>query len=67
MNFTVLNVVVFGAGAILIYSAIRNVDPKDVVMAAFTGDKPSPRTQPQNEAPAPAEPPRTVPAIYPSV
>lgn len=40
MNFSVLNVTMFGIGAILIYAAIKDQDPRDVVLVAL-GQKPT--------------------------
>lgn len=34
-NLTVLNVTLFGVGAVLIYAAIKDQDPRDVVLVAL--------------------------------
>lgn len=39
-NFSVLNVTLFGVGAVLIYAAIKDQDPRDVVRVAL-GQKPA--------------------------
>lgn len=39
MNFNAVNVTMFGVGAILIYCAIKDKNPKDVVTDAFSASK----------------------------
>lgn len=39
MNLTA--VLLFAAGFVLIYGAVKNVNPKDVVVSAFKGENPS--------------------------
>lgn len=39
-NLSVVNVAMFGIGAVLIYAAVKNVDPRDVVRVAL-GQKPA--------------------------
>ncbi len=66
MNFNVTNVIMFMAGSLLVYSGIKGVIPKDVILSAFNGGKPAV----PNTAPAPAVPnddPKTPPVYYPSV
>lgn len=41
MNFSVLNVILLGAGGILIYSAVKDVSPLNVLQTAL-GQKPTP-------------------------
>lgn len=36
MNFNAVNVVMFGVGAVLVYCAIKDKSPKEVVLDAFT-------------------------------
>lgn len=40
MKFTVLNVVMLSAGIVFIYSAIKNLDPREVVKGAIKGELP---------------------------
>lgn len=65
MNLTPLSVVIAGTGGILIYSAVRGYDPRDVVRGALSGEWPPAAvysTQPSvAPAPAPDTQPRTVP------
>ncbi len=65
MNFNVTNVIMFMAGSLLVYSGIKGVIPKDVILSAFNGGKPAV----PNAAPAPAVPntDQTKTPIYPSV
>lgn len=37
MNFNLLSVTMFGVGALLLYSGIRDVNPKDVITEAMQG------------------------------
>lgn len=39
-NLSVLNVTLFGVGAVLIYAAVKDIDPRDVVRVAL-GQKPT--------------------------
>lgn len=52
MNLTPTNVVVLGIGAILLYCAFKNKNPKDVVLQAFgkapTQPPPTNKATPQN-------------------
>lgn len=40
MNLSLLPVVLFGVGGILIYSAVKGYDPRDVVRNSLTGKSP---------------------------
>lgn len=44
MKITTLNVVMFSAGAILVYCGIKAYNPKDVIMWGLGGKKPKPFT-----------------------
>lgn len=44
MNFNLISVITFAAGALLIYSGIKNVDPKDAITAAMSGKTAEPKT-----------------------
>jgi hypothetical protein len=41
MKINVVAVLLFAGGFVLIYGAVRNVNPKDVVVSAFTGKNPA--------------------------
>lgn len=66
MNFNLITVFVFGTGAILVYSGVKNVHPKDVITNALKG-KPTPGKPASTPAPTPSGPATVVPAVYPSV
>ncbi len=51
MNFNVTNVIMFMAGILLVYSGVKGVIPKDVIMAAFDGKTVTSNKTP-NKAPA---------------
>ena len=52
MNLNVLNVVLFGTGAVLLYSAIKNKQPLDVVKQSLGQVKTTrPITEPQPTQP----------------
>jgi hypothetical protein len=63
MNLNLVNVIVFGIGAILVYGAVKDKDPRKVVQEAL-GQKAAPG-KPANvpAAPKPSGP-STVPATY---
>jgi hypothetical protein len=42
MKITVLNVVMLSTGIVLIYSAIKNLDPREVAKSAIKGEAPKP-------------------------
>lgn len=72
MNFNLTALIAFTAGMVLIYAAIKDRDPRDVVKDAMTGKanpgaraaaKPASATVPNNGGAQPI----TIPAIYPSV
>jgi len=42
MKITTLNVVMFSAGAILVYCGIKAYDPRDVIQWGLGGKKPTP-------------------------
>lgn len=50
MNFSLPTVVMFGIGAILVYSSVKNKDPRNVVREAM-GQKPVPTTDKGFNAP----------------
>lgn len=57
MNFSLINVVMFGAGAILVYSAVKDKNPKQVVSDALNGKSaPSNTAQPSALDTAPETP-----------
>jgi hypothetical protein len=41
MKVSLLNVVMFGSGAVLIYCGIKGYDPRDVMRWALGGEKPT--------------------------
>lgn len=65
MNFNVTNVIMFMAGILLVYSGVKGVIPKDVIMAAFEGKAVTPNKAPSPATPNPPNP--ETPTIYPSV
>lgn len=81
MNFNAVTVAMFGIGAILIYSAVKDTTPKEVITNAFT-PKPKKSTKSASSAtnqdsanrsdrsnpgtPNNFEQPYIAPAIYPS-
>lgn len=80
MNFNAVNVTMFGIGAILLYSAIKDKTPKDVIANAFQSQKSNsgPRKAPHSPtvsgpAGSTSSKPRnnfaepfSTPAVYPS-
>lgn len=54
MNFSLANLTVFGIGAILVYSAVKHKDPRDVVKEAFGKQAASAPATPANGAPSAA-------------
>ena len=53
MNFTPLNVAIILAGVVLIYAALRDVDPRDVVRNALKGKATVGTKTPKGSAVAP--------------
>lgn len=46
MNFSVANITIFTIGVVLIYAAIKDIDPRDVVKSALKGKSPAPVAPP---------------------
>lgn len=44
MKVSLLNVVMFGTGVVLLYSGIKGYDPRDVLRWGLGGKKPKPMT-----------------------
>lgn len=71
MNLSPITLVTFGIGAVLVYAAVKNRDPRTVVRSSLTGAASSKNTA--NDAPAPASTAPaaswygTAPAVNPSV
>lgn len=57
---SLLNVVIFGVGAILVYSAVKNKNPKDVVNEALSSQS---STKVKGSSTTTVQP-KTQPAIY---
>lgn len=59
MNFTPLNVTMIAVGIILIYAALKDVDPRDVVRNGLKGKPtvgtPKPPTTPSDPTPPPVD------------
>lgn len=53
MNFNLANVILFAVGGVLVYAAVKNLNPKDVVTEAFGGAKAQPQKTPDIIPPAP--------------
>ncbi len=54
MNLGLPSVIIFGVGAILIYAAVKDVDPRDVVKQGLGGEKAQPINNPTVRQPSPA-------------
>lgn len=57
MNFTPLNVALIIVGAVLIYAALRDVDPRDVARNALKGKPTTGTSKPQAVPPSAIKPP----------
>lgn len=67
MKLNLVNVVVFGIGAILVYAAVKDVDPRDLVKQGLGGPAPAKTTAANSAlATAPATPAPPIPTYLPN-
>jgi hypothetical protein len=65
MKITTLNVVMFSAGAILVYCGIKGYDPRDVIQWGLGGKKPKTMAAKKKDAETPKVNPKDHPGDMP--
>lgn len=64
MNFNLANVILFGVGAVLIYAAVKNESPKQVVTSAFGTSGNKAKANPKAKATQPHDVGPVTPTTY---
>ena len=63
MKVSLVNVLMLGAGVILLYSGVKGYDPRDVISYGLGGKKPKTLKQKEAEAQKPKVPPPGTPGL----
>lgn len=67
MNISLLTVVIFAGGVVLVYSAVKDKDPRDVLKTSLSGNSPAnAKTVPSSAPINPSSPAPIPPAAHPS-